>query len=87
MNTNQIQVRISLTDQLYQFLVGQSSRLGVPVTQIVKHMIIEKAQQEKYPTYQASTMTEAAYRDALANLDQAIEVGDVDEFFKSLPSK
>lgn len=44
MNTGQIQVRISLTDQLYQFLLGQSNRLGIPVTQVVKHMIIEKAQ-------------------------------------------
>lgn len=87
MNSGQIQVRISLTDQLYQFLVGQSSRLGVPVTQVVKHMIIEKAQQEKYPTYQASSITESAYHDALTNLNHAVEVSDVDEFFKGLPSK
>lgn len=87
MNSGQIQVRISLTEQLYQFLVGQSSRLGVPVTQVVKHMIIEKAQQEKYPTYQASPITESAFQDALTNLDHAVKVNDVDEFFKGLSPK
>lgn len=78
----QIQVKISLTNQLHDFLLGQSSRLGIPVTQVVKHMIIEKAQGESYPTYQASQRTEKAYQEAMADIKNAVEVTDVDEYFK-----
>jgi len=84
MNTGQIQVRLTLTDQLYEFLKGQSSRLGIPVTQVVKHMIIEKAQKEDYPTFRASARTEQAYKEAMAHLDQAVVVSDVDEYFENL---
>mgnify|MGYP001565261175 CR=1 FL=1 len=86
MNTGQIQIRLGLTDQLYQFLIGQSSRLGIPVTQVVKHMIIEKAQQEKYPIYQASVQTETAYREAMANIGKAIKINNrkgLKKFFDS----
>jgi len=84
MNTGQIQVRLTLTNQLYSFLQGQASRLGIPVTQVVKHMIIEKAQKEEYPTFKASLKTEQAYANAMANLDKAVEVPDVEEYFKNL---
>ena len=84
MNTGQIQVRLSLTDQLYQFLLGQSSRLGIPVTQVIKHMVIEKAQQDNFPVFQASVQTETAYHEAMADERNAIEINDIDSFFKSL---
>lgn len=84
MNTGQIQLRLTLTDQLYEFLQGQASRLGIPVTQMVKHMIIEKAQKEEYPTFRASEKTEKAYQEAMAHLDQAVEVKDVKEYFDNL---
>ena len=82
MNQAQIQVKISLTSQLYDFLQGQSSQLGIPVTQVVKHMIIEKAQKDSYPTYKASKRTEEAYKQAIADQENAIAVDDVDEYFK-----
>ena len=78
----QIQVKISLTSQLYEFLLGQSSQLGIPVTQVVKHMIIEKAQKDSYPTFRASKRTEESYKQAMLEIDEAIEVDDVDEYFK-----
>jgi len=79
---DQIQVKISLTSQLYDFLLGQSSQFGIPVTQVVKHMIIEKAQKESSPTFKASKRTEDAYKQAMADLDNAIEIDDIDEYFK-----
>jgi predicted urease superfamily metal-dependent hydrolase len=84
MNTGQIQLRLTLTDQLYSFLQGQASRLGIPVTQVVKHMIIEKVQKEEYPTFKASVRAERAYEEAMANLDKAVEVNNVEEYFKNL---
>lgn len=87
MNTGQIQVRISLPDQLYQYLLGQSSRLGIPVTQVVKHMVIEKAQKDEFPTYLASAQTEQSYHDAITNIDKATVINNSKElktFFDSL---
>lgn len=80
----QKQIKISLTDQLYDFLLGQSSQLGIPVTQVIKHMIIEKAQKDSYPTYKASKRTEEAYKQAMLEKDKAILVEDLDEYFASL---
>lgn len=80
----QIQVKVSLTSQLYEFLLGQSSQLGIPITQVVKHMIIEKAQRDSYPTFRASKRTEEAYKQAMLEKDQAILVDDIDEYFSQL---
>lgn len=77
----QIQVKVSLTSQLYEFLLGQSSQLGIPITQVVKHMIIEKAQRDSYPTFRASKRTEEAYKQAMLDIDNAIEVDNVEEYF------
>ncbi len=84
MKTPQIQVKISLTSQLYDFLLGQSSQLGIPVTQVVKHMIIEKAQKDDFPTYRASQRTEDAYKQAILEKDKAVVVDDVDKYFANL---
>lgn len=84
MNTGQIQLRVTLTDQLYDFLVGRASRLGIPVTQVVKHMIIEKAQQEEYPTFQASVKTEKSYQGIVSNKDKFIEVSNLKRYLDSL---
>lgn len=86
MNTGQIQVRLSLTDQLYQFLLGQSSRLGIPVTQVIKHMVIEKAQQEKFPTFEASLATIKSAKKALEDYKNGnyVTVNDIDKFFEDL---
>ncbi len=80
----QKQVKISLTDQLYDFLLGQSSQLGIPVTQVIKHMIIEKAQKDNFPTFKSSKRTEEAYKQAMLEKDKAILVEDLDEYFASL---
>ncbi len=84
MNTGQIQVRLTLTSQLYNFLQGQASRLGIPVTQVVKHMIIENAQKEEFPTFKASLKAEQAYAKAMTNLDSFVQVDDVGKYLESL---
>ncbi len=80
----QIQVKISLTSQLYEFLLGQSSQLGIPVTQVVKHMIIEKAQADSYPTFRASERTEESYKQAMLEIDKAERVDNLEEYFAKL---
>ena len=82
MNTAQIQLRLTLSDQLYDFLRGEASRFGMTVTQVVKHMIFEKAQKSEYHTFAASDRTIQRAKEAMLNIDKATEVKNIDEYFK-----
>jgi hypothetical protein len=84
MNTAQIQLRLTLSDQLYDFLRGEASRFGMTVTQVVKHMIFEKAQKSEYPTFAASDRVIEKYKEALANKDKFVEVKDVGAYLDNL---
>lgn len=84
MNTGQIQVRLTLTDQLYEFLQGKAARLGLPITQVIKHLIVKEAEKEEYPTFPASPRVEKKYKEAIANLSSFIKVDDVKKYLDSL---
>lgn len=83
MNSAQIQLRLTLSDQLYDFLLGQASRFGLTVTQVVKHMILEKAQKDDYPIYEMSTRTKTKAEKAMENIKKSTIVSDVDKYFGS----
>ncbi len=85
MNTSdQIQLKISLSEKLSNLLASKAASLGVPVTQYVKHLIIKEVEEEEYPVYQASEWLEKETEKALKNIDKSVVVDDIDEFFKNL---
>ncbi|MEK7163771.1 MAG: hypothetical protein AAB768_01350 [Patescibacteria group bacterium] len=86
MNTAQIQLRLTLSDQLYDFLLGQANRFGLTVTQVVKHLIIEKAQRDEYPTFMASDSTIKSSQKALEDYKNGkyIAVDNLKEYFDNL---
>ncbi len=84
MNTDQIQIRLTVSDRLYEFLQGKSLRLGVAVTQVVKHLIVKEAETENYPVFPASLKTEEKYAQAQKKLDKFIKVDDVNKYLNSL---
>lgn len=83
MNTQsaQIQLKISLSEQLNDLLESKAERLGVPVTQLVKHLILKEVENEDYPLFQASEQVERNTKKALEEYDKAI---DASKFFKTL---
>ena len=83
MNTqsSQIQLKISLSEQLNDLLESKAARLGVPVTQLVKHLILREVENEDYPMFQASEQVERNTRKALEEYDKAI---DASKFFQTL---
>ena len=85
-STSQIQLKISLSEQLNDRLESKAARLGVPVTQFVKHLILKEVENEEYPTFEMSKRTERRARQALKNYDEgkAIIVDDLEKFFKEL---
>lgn len=78
MNTGQIQIRLSLTDQLYNFVSSKAQRLGLPVTQYVKHLVVSDVKQEEYPVFEASARTIRKAKKALEDYKKGkfVEVKD-----------
>jgi len=84
MQTSQIQLKVSLSEQLNDLLKSKAQRLGVPVTQLVKYIIIKEVEKEEYPTFIASERLEKISEKAMKEIDKSVVVKDVDEFFKNL---
>lgn len=84
MNTQQTQLKISLSDQLNDLLQSKASRLGIPVTQFVKHLIIKEVETEGYPTFKMSERTEKRANEAMEQIEKAVSVSDVTKFFEEL---
>ncbi len=77
----QIQLKISLSEQLNNRLESKAARLGVPVTQFVKHLILKEVEVEDYPVFRASEQVEKNTQRALQQIDKAEDASD---FFKTL---
>lgn len=84
MNTTQVQLKVSLSQQLSGLLQSKAIRLGVPVTQFVKHLIIKEVEDEEYPTFEASERTIRIAKKAMKEIDKSVVVDDVHKFFKEL---
>lgn len=80
MNTP-IQLKINLTAQMQELLASKAGKFGVPLTQYVKHVLMKDVEDTEYPVFKASVETERAAREALEQLDQAV---DAKSFFRKL---
>jgi hypothetical protein len=83
-DTGQIQIRVSISQQLGDLLKSKAERLGVPITQLVKHLIIDEVKDDQYPIFKASAVTEKAAIEAMDQIDEAVEIDNINEFFKNL---
>ena len=86
MQTTQIQLKVSLSERLNDLLLGKAERLGIPVTQYVKHIIIKEVEKEEYPTYQMSERTEKALVKAMKEYKagKTKKIENLSAFFKQL---
>lgn len=85
MHTAQVQLKVSLSQQLNDLLQSKAIRLGLPVTQFVKHLIIKEVEEE-YPTFQMSERTERNVKKATEDYKKgkSVKVENISEFFKNL---
>ncbi len=79
--STQIELKISLSEQLNSRLESKAANLGVPVTQLVKHLILKEVENEDYPVFRASEQVEKNSQEALKQINKAVDVTD---FFKTL---
>ena len=82
--TSQIQLKISLSERLSDLLQSKAARLGVPVTQFVKHLIMKNVESEAFPSFEASDWLEKKTQKAMRDIGKGVEVKDVHQFFKNL---
>lgn len=83
-DTRQIQIRVSISQQLGGLLKSKAERLGVPITQLVKHLIIDEVKDEEYPVFKASDVTEKTAKEAMEHIDEAVDIYNVNDFFDNL---
>ena len=83
-SSTQIQLKLSLSEQLASLLRQKADQLGLPVTQFVKHLIVKEVETDSFPTYQASDWLEKQTEKGMKNYDKAIEVKDIKKFFANL---
>lgn len=84
MNTTQVQLKISLSEHLSDLLKSKANKLGLPVTQLVKYLIVKEVENEEYPTFEASDKTIEAAKKALKEKNKAVKVTNIHEYFKNL---
>ena len=83
MNGNQAQIKISLSEQLNNLLKNKATRLGVPVTQLIKYIIIKDIEEE-VPVFTASSQLEKISEKAIKELDNCVVIDDIDDFFNKI---
>jgi len=83
MNDNQAQIKISLSGQLNNLLKNKATRLGVPVTQLIKYIIIKDIEEE-IPVFTASPQLEKISEKAIKELDKSEIINNIDDFFQNL---
>lgn len=84
MITQQSQIKVNLPLPLKKHLEKKANKYGLPIAGYIKHLVIKDIEaQENYPVFQASERTEIKAVKALQDYDKAIEVTDIDTFFKN----
>lgn len=84
MITQQAQIKVNLPINLKEYLESKAQKFGIPLAGYIKHLILKDVEDMEYPTFEASDRTIKAYKKALRDKDKAIEVTDIDAFFKNL---
>ena len=84
MNTSQIQIKVSLSEQLNDLLESKAARVGVHVTQFVKHLILKDVEKEDYPIFKASEKTIQKAKKALKEKGKAVSANNISAYFKNL---
>ena len=83
MINNQTQVKISLSNQLNSLLKFKADRLGLPVTQLIKFIIVKEVESEN-PVFVASPNLEKISDKAMKEIDNSLEIKNVDKYFNSI---
>jgi len=78
----QKQYKISLSEHLDLQLKEKSKDLGIPTTQFIKYLIVRYLDDLNLPVYLASKDTIESAEEALADIENAVELTSVEDLDK-----
>ncbi len=84
MVTQQTQIKLNLPVALKDYLESKAQKFGIPLAGYIKHLILKDVETMDYPVFEASDRTIKSYNQALKDKNKAVEVKDIDKFFKNL---
>lgn len=86
MNTIQTQVKINIPVTMKEYLESKANKFGMPIAGYIKHLILKDIEDMDYPIYQASEVTEKAYKKAVEEhaSGKTIKVNNIEKFFEKL---
>lgn len=86
MDTNTVQLKVTLPSSLLDFLRGKSSKFGLTMSSYVKNLILNDVKGENYPEYTMSDKTEEIALKAMKEYvkNNTKEIEDVDDFLNNL---
>jgi predicted DNA-binding protein len=86
MNTTHAQIKINLPITMKEYLESKANKFGMPIAGYIKHLILKDIEDMDYPIYQASEVTEKAYKKAIEEhaSGKTIKVNNIDTFFEEL---
>jgi len=84
MVTPQSQIKVNLPVSLKEYVESRAQKFGMPLAGYIKHLILKDVGEMEYPTFEASGQTIKTYKKAIEEKDKAIEVSNIEEFFKNL---
>jgi predicted DNA-binding protein len=82
MITQQAQIKLNLPLQLKTHIENKANKLGVPLASYIKHLIINDVVDMVYPTFKMSDRSESKLKEAMEQIDQAVDIDNVHEYFK-----
>lgn len=86
MLTQQVQVKLTLSPALKDFLESKARKFDMPIAGYVKHLILKDVEDMDFPVYPASDSTIAKSKKALKDHKQGktIKIVDIEKYFKDL---
>lgn len=87
MNTPQTQIKLNLSVNLKEFLESKAKRFGMPVSDYLKHLILEDVEDMEFPVFTASEETEKATIEAMKNKKSSVVLQskeEINNFFKKI---
>jgi predicted DNA-binding protein len=69
-----------------EYLESKANKFGMPIAGYIKHLILKDIEDMDYPIYQASEVTEKAYKKAMEEQvsGKTVKVNNIDKFFEEL---
>ncbi len=84
MNSQTVQLRVTLPSELQSYLKVKASKFGLNMSSYIKNLIINDVKDMEYPIMKASDRVEKSYEKAIEARAKSTKVDNLEDFFENL---